>query len=95
MQNIIETAREAGSFTSLLAAVHAAGLEATLRGDGPFTVFAPTDEAFANVYSAAVSLQNLFSTHPPLEERIERVRPGFAATLYRSKRRAQVEEDGR
>jgi len=44
--DIIETARAAGSFNTLLAAVKAAGLEATLKGEGPFTVFAPTDEAF-------------------------------------------------
>ena len=45
--DIVDTAVEAGSFTTLLAAVQAAGLEETLRGEGPFTVFAPTDEAFA------------------------------------------------
>ncbi|HKJ86538.1 MAG TPA: fasciclin domain-containing protein [Spirochaetia bacterium] len=43
----IDTAEEAGVFTTLLAAVDAAGLEETLRGPGPFTIFAPTDEAFA------------------------------------------------
>jgi len=46
-QDIVDTAVEAGSFTTLVAAVQAAGLEDTLRGEGPFTVFAPTDEAFA------------------------------------------------
>ena len=45
--NIIDTAVAAGDFTTLVAAVRAAGLEDTLRGNGPFTVFAPTDEAFA------------------------------------------------
>jgi len=45
--NIVETAQEAGSFTTLLAAAEAAGLVDTLTGEGPFTVFAPTDEAFA------------------------------------------------
>ena len=45
--DIVETAAEAGSFTTLLAAAEAAGLVETLKGDGPFTVFAPTDEAFA------------------------------------------------
>lgn len=40
-------ASEAGSFTTLLAAAQAAGLVETLQGEGPFTVFAPTDEAFA------------------------------------------------
>ncbi len=44
---IPEVAAEAGSFTTLLAAVDAAGLSETLAGEGPFTVFAPTDDAFA------------------------------------------------
>ncbi|MBV0913761.1 fasciclin domain-containing protein [Anianabacter salinae] len=45
--NIVETAQDAGNFTTLLAAAEAAGLVETLTGEGPFTVFAPTDEAFA------------------------------------------------
>lgn len=45
--NIVETAAEAGTFTTLLAAAEAAGLVETLSGEGPLTVFAPTDEAFA------------------------------------------------
>ncbi len=45
--DIVDTAVEAGSFTTLVAAVQAAGLVDTLKGEGPFTVFAPTDEAFA------------------------------------------------
>ncbi len=45
--DIVDTAVSAGSFTTLVAAVQAAGLVDTLKGDGPFTVFAPTDEAFA------------------------------------------------
>lgn len=47
--DIITTATEAGSFTTLLTAIEAAGLTETLMGDGPYTVFAPTDEAFAAV----------------------------------------------
>ncbi|MEM9970038.1 MAG: fasciclin domain-containing protein [Pseudomonadota bacterium] len=46
-KDIVDTAVEAGSFETLVAAVQAAGLVETLKGDGPFTVFAPTDEAFA------------------------------------------------
>ncbi len=46
-KDIVDTAVEAGSFETLVAAVQAAGLVDTLKGDGPFTVFAPTDEAFA------------------------------------------------
>ena len=45
--DIVDTAINAGSFTTLVAAVQAAGLVDTLKGEGPFTVFAPTDEAFA------------------------------------------------
>jgi uncharacterized surface protein with fasciclin (FAS1) repeats len=47
--NIVETAISAGSFETLVAAVKAAGLVETLSGPGPFTVFAPTDEAFAQI----------------------------------------------
>jgi uncharacterized surface protein with fasciclin (FAS1) repeats len=46
-KDIVDTAVEAGTFNTLVAAVQAAGLVDTLKGDGPFTVFAPTDEAFA------------------------------------------------
>ena len=46
-QDIVDTAVGAGSFGTLVAAVQAAGLVDVLKGEGPFTVFAPTDEAFA------------------------------------------------
>jgi uncharacterized surface protein with fasciclin (FAS1) repeats len=49
LQDIVETAIGAGSFTTLTKAVQAAGLVETLSGPGPFTVFAPTDAAFAKV----------------------------------------------
>ncbi len=45
--DIVDTAVAAGDFTTLVAAVQAAGLVETLKGEGPFTVFAPTDDAFA------------------------------------------------
>jgi uncharacterized surface protein with fasciclin (FAS1) repeats len=48
-KDIVETAVSAGSFKSLVAAVQAADLVATLKGAGPYTVFAPTDEAFAKI----------------------------------------------
>ena len=47
--DIVDTAVSAGSFNTLVQAVQAAGLVDTLKGDGPFTVFAPTDEAFAKL----------------------------------------------
>ncbi|MBX2998916.1 MAG: fasciclin domain-containing protein [Caldilineaceae bacterium] len=52
--NIVETAIAAGSFTTLVAAVEAAGLVDALSGEGPFTVFAPTDEAFAALPAGTV-----------------------------------------
>lgn len=51
-EDIVEVARAAGSFNTLLAAVEAAGLVDVLKGEGPFTVFAPTDEAFAKIPEA-------------------------------------------
>ncbi len=54
MKNIVETAVEAGTFTTLVTAVKAAGLVETLSGPGPFTVFAPTDEAFAKLPAGTV-----------------------------------------
>ncbi|MGB9623413.1 MAG: fasciclin domain-containing protein [Phycisphaerae bacterium] len=52
--DIVDVARKAGSFNTLLAAIEAAGLTDTLRGEGPFTVFAPTDEAFARLPAGTV-----------------------------------------
>lgn len=54
MKTIVETAIEAGSFGTLVAAVKAAGLVETLSGTGPFTVFAPTDEAFKKLPAGTV-----------------------------------------
>jgi uncharacterized surface protein with fasciclin (FAS1) repeats len=48
-KNIVETAMAAGSFKTLVTALQTAGLAETLSGAGPFTVFAPTDEAFAKL----------------------------------------------
>ncbi|WP_343217876.1 fasciclin domain-containing protein [Halotia branconii] len=54
MADIVDTAANAGSFNTLVAAVKAAGLVDTLKGSGPFTVFAPTDEAFAKLPAGTV-----------------------------------------
>ena len=51
-KDIVDTAVAAGSFKTLAAALQAAGLVDTLKGKGPFTVFAPTDEAFAKISKA-------------------------------------------
>jgi transforming growth factor-beta-induced protein len=64
--DIVETASAAGSFRTLLAAVEAAGLTETLRGDGPFTVFAPTDAAFAALPDGTV--EALLADIPALTE---------------------------
>jgi uncharacterized surface protein with fasciclin (FAS1) repeats len=52
--DIVDTASSNGSFTTLVAAVKAAGLDDTLKGPGPFTVFAPTDEAFKKLPAGTV-----------------------------------------
>jgi uncharacterized surface protein with fasciclin (FAS1) repeats len=52
--DIVDVAVAAGSFNTLAAALQAAGLVETLKGDGPFTVFAPTDEAFAKLPAGTV-----------------------------------------
>jgi len=53
--DIVDTAVAAGSFTTLAAALGAAGLVDTLKGEGPFTVFAPTDDAFAALPEGTVA----------------------------------------
>ena len=53
-KDIVDTAVEAGQFKTLAAALEAAGLVSTLKGAGPFTVFAPTDEAFAELPAGTV-----------------------------------------
>ena len=64
MHDIIDTAVAAGSFNTLAAAVTAAGLVDTLKSAGPFTVFAPTDEAFAKLPAGTV--QALLADIPKL-----------------------------
>ncbi len=64
MNDIIDTAIAAGSFKTLAAALTAANLVDTLKGAGPFTVFAPTDEAFAKLPSGTV--ESLLNDIPKL-----------------------------
>ena len=54
LRDIVDTAVAAGSFNTLVAAVTAADLGSTLKGTGPFTVFAPTDDAFAKLPAGTV-----------------------------------------
>jgi uncharacterized surface protein with fasciclin (FAS1) repeats len=65
MANIVETAIAAGSFKTLVTAVKAAGLVETLSGNGPFTVFAPTDDAFAKL--PAGTIEGLLKNIPKLK----------------------------
>lgn len=64
--DIVDVAVANGNFTTLVTAVKAAGLVETLKGDGPFTVFAPTDEAFAKV--PAETLESLLADKAALTE---------------------------
>lgn len=64
--DIVDTAIADGRFTTLVTAVQAAGLEATLRGPGPFTVFAPTDDAFAQL--PAGTIPSLLADIPTLSD---------------------------
>jgi uncharacterized surface protein with fasciclin (FAS1) repeats len=68
-KDIVDTAVAAGSFKTLAAALQAAGLVETLKGKGPFTVFAPTDEAFAKLPAGTV--ENLLK--PENKEKLKAV----------------------
>jgi uncharacterized surface protein with fasciclin (FAS1) repeats len=68
-KNIVDTAVAAGSFTTLAKALTAADLVTTLKGAGPFTVFAPTDEAFAKL--PAGTLENLLK--PENKDKLRRI----------------------
>jgi len=61
-KDIVDTAVAAGSFNTLAAALTAAGLVETLKGEGPFTVFAPTDAAFAALPAGTVEAGKVMST---------------------------------
>ena len=66
MADVVDTAVNAGSFSTLVAAIKAAGLVETLKGAGPFTVFAPTDEAFAKLPEGTV--EGLLKDLPKLKQ---------------------------
>ncbi|MBD2102258.1 fasciclin domain-containing protein [Leptolyngbya sp. FACHB-261] len=69
MPDIVDTAINAGSFATLVTAITAAGLDTALKGPGPFTVFAPTDEAFSKLPSGAV--EALLEDIPKLRKVLE------------------------
>jgi uncharacterized surface protein with fasciclin (FAS1) repeats len=66
MADVVDTAVNAGSFGTLVSAIKAAGLVETLKGKGPFTVFAPTDEAFAKLPKGTV--EGLLNDLPKLKK---------------------------
>lgn len=66
MADIVDTAVKAGDFDTLVSAIKAAGLVDTLKGKGPFTVFAPTDEAFAKLPEGTVA--GLLKDTPKLKQ---------------------------
>ncbi|HZP88997.1 MAG TPA: fasciclin domain-containing protein [Burkholderiales bacterium] len=92
--DIIDTAKSAGSFNTLVAAIEAAGLADTLRGKGPFTVFAPTDAAFAKLPPGTVEsllkdkekLAKILTYHVvPGQLMAKDVKPGKVTTVQGSK----------
>lgn len=92
MDDIVDTAVKAGTFNTLVAAVKAADLVDTLKGPGPYTVFAPTDEAFAKLPKGAVD--DLLKNVPKLKNvLLYHVVPGkmMAADVTKEKRLKTVQ----
>ena len=90
MHNIIDTAVAAGNFKTLPAALMAAGLVETFNGTGPFTVFAPTDDAFAKIPKADLGAllanrakQNSVLTHHVVSGKVmsTAIRPGMVKSV--------------
>jgi len=88
--DIVDTAVSAGQFNTLVKAVQAAGLVDTLKGEGPFTVFAPTDEAFAKLPAGTVEallqdkqkLAQILTYHVvPGKVTASQVKPGAVKTV--------------
>jgi uncharacterized surface protein with fasciclin (FAS1) repeats len=92
MDDIVDAAVKAGKFNTLVAAVKAAGLVDTLKGPGPFTVFAPTDDAFAKLPKGTVD--SLLKDVPKLKSiLLYHVVPGklMAADVTKQKRLKTVQ----
>lgn len=92
--DIVDTAKAAGNFNTLVTAVQAAGLVDTLKGPGPYTVFAPTDEAFAKIPKAKLdallkdkaALTKVLTYHVvPGKVMAASVKPGAVPTVEGSK----------
>jgi len=90
MHNIIDTAVAAGNFKTLPAALMAAGLVETFKGTGPFTVFSPTDDAFAKIPKADLGAllanrakQNSVLTHHVVSGKVmsTAIRPGMVKSV--------------
>ena len=88
--DIVDTAKAAGTFNTLVTAVEAAGLVDTLKGPGPFTVFAPTDAAFAKIPKAKLdallkdkaALAKVLTYHVvPSQVMAADVKPGMVKTV--------------
>ena len=79
--DIVDTAVSAGSFETLVTAVKAAELVDVLKGDGPFTVFAPTDEAFAKL--PASTLESLLKDKQALANVLVRLQHNISSALER------------
>lgn len=78
-KNLVETAKAAGTFSTFVKAIDAAGLTEKLSGAGPFTVFAPTDEAFAKI--PAKDLEALLADKPKVEALLQyHVIPGAVSS---------------
>lgn len=103
--DVVDTAVKAGNFTTLVAAINAAELAETLKGPGPFTVFAPTDEAFAALPEGTVEellkpegkekLQAILKFHVvPGKVMAADVTTMEAETLQGAKANVEVAEDG-
>lgn len=102
MQDIIETAKAAGNFNTLLAALKAADLKDTLKGKGPFTVFAPNDQAFKklkqqdleNLLKDTAKLKSILTYHVIAGKiNAKDVHAGEVKTLEGHSLQAKVEDD--
>jgi uncharacterized surface protein with fasciclin (FAS1) repeats len=99
--DIVETAVSAGQFNTLVQAVQAAGLVETLKGDGPFTVFAPTDAAFAKLPAGTIEsllkdkqkLAQILTYHVvPGKVTAAQVKPGDVKTVQGQSLRVRADD---